>query len=85
MSKWVVHCKKAQFDVYVGRPGKWGNPFSIGRDGTRQEVIQQFREYLDKNVVLKAQARQELKGKILGCWCAPLACHADVLAEVANG
>jgi len=30
----VVHCKRAVYDVYVGRPSKWGNPFTIGRDGT---------------------------------------------------
>jgi hypothetical protein len=92
-SKWVVHCKRIAYSakqdghgyVYIGRPSKWGNPFAIGRDGTRDEVIAKYREYLDKNVVLKAQARKELRGMILGCWCAPMACHGDVLAEVANG
>lgn len=83
-SKWVVHCKRAKFDVYVGRPSKFGNPFSIGKDGTRSEVIAKFREYLNKNIVLMAQIKKELRGKILGCWCAPLPCHADILAEVAN-
>jgi hypothetical protein len=90
-SKWVVNCrqvvqptKDGHGYVYVGRPSKWGNPFFIGRDGTREEVIAKYRAYLDKNVVLKAQAQRELKGKMLGCWCAPRACHADVLAEVAN-
>lgn len=81
---WVVHCRRASYDVYVGRPSKWGNPYQIGPDGTREQVIAKFRAYLDRNVVLKAQAHRELKGKVLGCWCHPLACHADVLAEVAN-
>ena len=35
----VVNCKKEPYDVYIGRPSKWGNPFKIGRDGSRQEVI----------------------------------------------
>lgn len=33
MNKRVVHCKRDKFDVYIGRPGKWGNPFTIGKDG----------------------------------------------------
>ena len=37
--KLVVHCKKEPYDIYVGRPSKWGNPFRIGKDGTREEVI----------------------------------------------
>ncbi|MDQ5843653.1 MAG: DUF4326 domain-containing protein [Thermoproteota archaeon] len=36
----VVHCKVEPFDVYIGRPSKWGNPFKIGKDGSREEVIQ---------------------------------------------
>lgn len=82
---WVVHCRRAPYDVYVGRPSKWGNPYQIGPDGNREQVIAKFRAYLEKNVVLKAQCKRELKGKILSCWCHPQACHADVLAEVANG
>ncbi len=35
----VLYCKKEPYDVYVGRPSKWGNPFVIGRDGRRGEVI----------------------------------------------
>ena len=42
----VVHCKKDSFDVYIRRPSKWGNPFSIGVDGTREEVIEKYRKYL---------------------------------------
>ena len=68
--------------VYVGRPSKWGNPFHIGLDGDRQEVILRYRKYLGSE--LRKQAREELRGKDLVCWCAPLPCHADVLLEVAN-
>lgn len=69
--------------VYVGRPGKWGNPFEIGRDGDRQEVISRHRAWLCNNPTLLA-CLPELKGKDLVCWCAPLACHADTLREMAN-
>ncbi len=84
MHESVVHCKKDSYDVYVGRPSKWGNPFQIGRDGSREEVINKYRVWLLDQPKLVAEARQELRGKILGCWCAPKQCHADVLVEVAN-
>jgi hypothetical protein len=83
MSK-VVHCKRAPFDVYVGRPSVWGNPFAIGRDGTRAEVIAKYRRWLLDRPCLVERARKELRGKTLACWCAPQSCHADVLVEVAN-
>ena len=79
----VVHCKRKPYDVYIGRPSKWGNPFQIGRDGTRKEVIEKYREYLANSPELMASL-SELKGKILGCWCKPNACHGDVLVEMAE-
>ena len=71
--------------AYVGRPGKWGNPFVISSDTSlhrsRQDCIEMFRQYqLPKLLSLIS----ELQGKDLVCWCAPLPCHADVLLEVAN-
>lgn len=44
--KRVVHCKKEPYDVYIGRPSKWGNPFVIGKDGTREEVIAKYAEWI---------------------------------------
>ena len=70
--------------VFVGRPTKWGNPFKIGQDGTRDEVIAKYREMLAVDPGLVQDARRELRGKNLVCWCAPLPCHADILLEVAN-
>jgi hypothetical protein len=77
----VVHCKKEPYDVYIGRPSVWGNPFVIGKDGTRGEVIAKYREYLLSNPDLMARV-PELEGKTLGCWCSPEPCHGDVLIEV---
>lgn len=75
--------------VYVGRPSKWGNLFVIGKDGTREEVIEKFRKALMHNDVFwsvkRWELRHELKGRDLVCWCAPKPCHADVLLEIANG
>jgi hypothetical protein len=79
----VVHCKKNPFDVYIGRPSKWGNPFVIGPDGTRGEVIQKYEEYLRKSPELLS-ALPELKDKILGCWCAPKPCHGEVLVKLVS-
>ena len=79
----VVHCKKDSYDVYCGRPSIWGNPFEIGKDGNRKEVIAKFKKYLLANEEL-VDKLPELRGKILGCWCAPKACHCDILADLAN-
>ena len=79
----VVHCKRAAHDVYIGRPSKWGNPFVIGRDGTRDDVIARYEAWLLEQPEL-VDALPELGGKTLGCWCPPCACHGDVLARLAN-
>lgn len=80
----VVHCKKSSYDVYIGRPSKWGNPFVIGPDGTREEVIEKYEKWLLQQPELMASLH-ELKGKTLGCWCSPKACHGDVLVKYAEG
>ena len=82
----VVHCKKEPYDVYIGRPSKFGNPFALNSraDSERAAVIEQFRAYLMARPELVAAAKVELRGKVLGCYCAPKACHGDVLLEVAN-
>ncbi len=80
----VVHCKRDYYDVYCARPSKWGNPFVIGRDGDKQEVIAKFKEYWDSRPDLQAAAKRELKGLILSCYCAPLDCHVDLIATTAN-
>lgn len=78
---------------YVGRPTALGNPFLLGRDGNREEVIDEYSEWL--NVMLQdpdSEQSREL-GKLMAsareheeltlvCWCAPAACHADVVREV---
>lgn len=69
--------------VYIGRPSKWGNPFVIGRDGTRAQVIAKYRAHLLASPTLMA-ALPELRGRDLVCWCAPCPCHGDVLVALAN-
>ncbi len=71
------------YDVYIGRPSKWGNPFPLGGDSSRDEVVAQYRSWVVGQPHLLA-ALPELRGKVLACWCAPLSCHGDVLAELAD-
>lgn len=71
------------FDVFIGRPSKWGNPFLIGRDGSREEVIEKYRGWMATQSRLMDEIH-ELKDKRLGCFCAPQPCHGDVLAEAAS-
>ena len=77
----VVHCKKEKFDVYIGRPGIWSNPFPITKDCTRKESIKKFEEYARTNKEIQEHL-MELDGKVLGCWCKPKACHGDVLVKL---
>lgn len=69
--------------VYIGRPSKWGNPFVIGQDGSRAEVIAKHKAWLCDQPELLA-ALPELRGRDLVCWCAPAACHGDTLLEMAR-
>lgn len=80
----VVHCKKEPYDVYIGRPSMWGNPFIVGQHGSREECIRRFREYICAHPLL-FPLLHTLRGKTLGCWCSPKACHGDVLRELADG
>jgi len=69
--------------VPVHRPSKWGNPFRIGRDGTRDEVCEKYADWLQGQPDLLADIG-ELRGRVLGCYCAPDRCHGDELARLAN-
>jgi hypothetical protein len=79
----VAHCKRERHHVYIGRPSKWGNPFVVGKDGTRTECIALYEGWIVQQDELMA-ALGELRGAVLGCFCAPQACHGDVLVGLAN-
>lgn len=68
------------YDVYIGRPSKWGNPFKIGKDGTRTEVIEKYKKWLLNNKELMSEILV-LDGKILACHCKPKKCHGDIIIE----
>lgn len=101
----VVHCRKEAFDCYIGRQmpkypdlkaSGWGNPYKDGLDtpAGRQSAIDRYREWVLTQPRLLARL-PELRGRVLGCWCAPLGglpgdlhgrvCHGEVLAALADG
>lgn len=86
----VVNKYKSEYDVYIGRGSKWGNPFShmpetkaSHKVDTREEAVACYKEYLwhqmKEGFVTNADLLA-LDGKRLGCFCAPKACHGDVIA-----
>ena len=90
----VVHCKKEPFDVYIGRPGPWGNPFGHKEDtlaelrvSSREEAITRFERYIrgllveDREYMIERYFKP-LAGKVLGCWCHPKPCHGEVLIKI---
>lgn len=78
----IVHCKKEPFTVYIGRPSIFGNPFRVGRDGTRQEVIARFEELAWHNSKLLKAIAELKEDDVLGCWCAPNACHGEAIMRI---
>ena len=70
--------------VYIGRPSKWGNPFIVGKHGTREQVIQKYASHIGTMVSEGLIDISELRGKGLVCWCSPLPCHGDILLKLAN-
>ena len=85
----VVYIGHAMYHAGWRLPeSQWANPYRPDtprrrRDGSREEVVAKYRAYLLGNAALRA-ALPELRGKVLGCWCAPEACHGDVLAELTD-
>lgn len=78
----------AKYDVYIGRPSPWGNPYSHKDDtlaefkvGTRVEAVEKYEEWILKQPDLLARL-PELKNRILGCWCVPMLCHGHVLLKL---
>lgn len=90
----IVNCKKEKYDIYCGRPSDFGNPMSIQEikrmflgisdEVAREKAILWYRKYFykrikaDKNFLEKVL---KLKDKTLGCFCKPLSCHCDIIAE----
>lgn len=72
--------------VYIGRGTKWGNPFELGPDGSRKQVIAKHKDELLHGWLRDLlDELEELRGKILVCHCKPALCHGDTYVELLNG
>ncbi len=89
MKTTVVNVKTSFYDVYIGREGRgndgyFGNPFSVNHHGGRERAIELYREYFLKRITMDsvfAAKVDSLRGKRLGCFCKPKACHGDIIVE----
>jgi hypothetical protein len=84
----VVNRSKDRYDVYIGRPSIFQNPYFIGRDGTREEVIEKFKYYFIEKIKTDNNFKSKvdgLKGKVLGCHCKPKFCHGDIIKSYIEG
>ena len=81
----VVNKNKEPFDCYIGRGSLFGNPFIIGKDGSRDEVISKYESWIFDKINLDKNFKQEvlkLKNHTLGCFCRPEnRCHGDIIQE----
>lgn len=83
----VVNIKYSKCDVNCSREGYYGNPYLIGRDGTRDEVCDKYEEYFAYKILHDARFRANilsLKDKVLGCYCYPKRCHCNTIANFLN-
>lgn len=89
----VVNLRRSGYDVYIGRAGHghdgyFGNPFPLESEAKREECLEKYRVWfmqrIDSDAAFKARV-EELRGKRLGCFCAPKLCHGDVIADYLEG
>lgn len=89
MATTVVNLRREAFDVYIGRAGRgmtgyFGNPFKLASEDRRGATLDSYRTYFLTRVAVDLEFRRrvlDLRGKRLGCFCKPAACHGDVIAE----
>lgn len=74
----------SQNSVNIMRGTKWGNPYIIGPDGSREDVVEKHKRDIIENIFIVEKIKKELNGKDLVCCCAPKACHGDILLAIAN-
>ena len=80
----VVNKNKEKYDVYVGRPSIFGNPYILKDESERDLVIARYKKYFYNRLETDSEFKEkilELKNKTLGCFCSPRKCHGDVIKE----
>lgn len=78
----VVNRYKENYNVYIGRGSIFGNPFVIGKDGNREEVIKKYEIWVRKNPTQLQLIKDLPEKSILGCFCKPKACHGDIIVKI---
>jgi len=78
----VVNLRKAKHTIYIGRGSIFGNPFVMGRDGGRKQVIEKYEKYLVNNKKVLDAIYNLSKDAILGCFCSPLDCHGSIIIKI---
>lgn len=91
MDTTVVNIRVEECDVYIGRGSVWGNPFStksskydVIRVDTVEDAIRLYEDYIRARIQYEPKKYdiEFLRGKTLGCYCKPGACHGDVLVKI---
>ena len=78
----IKYAEQNNLYVRCDRFSDFGNPFEMDKDGDRNEVCDNYaNHYLPFKPSIHKQLKS-LKGKALGCWCAPLRCHCDTLKNI---
>lgn len=88
----VVNIKHMPYEVYIGRAGRgqdgyFGNPFRLAAGKTRGTTLDDYSKYFYNKLNTDPEFKRkihELKGKVLGCFCKPYACHGDIIANYLN-
>ena len=75
----LMWARKTDRFVRIDRNTEWGNPFEMGKDGDRDTVCDSYEIFFPRKFSLHNRL-DELKGKVLGCWCYPARCHGMYLA-----
>ena len=87
----VVNRRKEKYTHYIGRGSIFGNPFVIGKDGNRQQVIEKYEKYLVNNTIVLDAIYKLPKDAILGCFCVETSinfirknkrCHGEIILKI---
>ncbi|AHN83336.1 DUF4326 domain-containing protein [Escherichia phage Bp4] len=88
----IVNKHHGKSGEYIGRGSPLGNPFVIGKDGSREQVIAKYRVWLNEQIMRKnpvvldelnrlGNKAIDEKGLALQCFCYPKPCHGEVIKE----
>ncbi len=78
-----LHHGRLQGCVYIGRGSFFGNPYVIGKDGDREQVVEKYRKWFGERLKDDNFRKQVLglRGKVLACYCWPKLCHGNVIID----